>query len=262
MYYVYVPKVVNPTPSLLVFLHATYANPGIPLTLLSQWEAVADQNGIIISWPISTWDPAIQTWRWDCDGCESGFSVPPDDSGFIRSVIVTTQSQYGIGVGQSFVVGMSSGGFMAQRIGMEQSDVIAGIAPVSGAQYIEPTGTTFLVPVVPNSISVYRINGDIDPVVPYCGGLKGFWAGVRAYSPSVDLDVDFWSGPNANSCTTMTESAPLCTNGGPTAGVNGLDATGCKNGTEVLFEREIGVGHQWVPGTENKVWKFFQAHSR
>jgi polyhydroxybutyrate depolymerase len=262
MYYVYVPKIVNPSPSLFVFLHATYAMPTIPLALLTQLEAIAEQHGILIAWPISTWDPSIQTWRWDCDGCESGFAVPPDDSGFIHVSIVTIQDQYGIRAGQTFVAGMSSGGYMAQRIATEHSDIIAAIASASGAQYIQPIGTTFVAPIVPNPISVYRLNGDIDPVVPYCGGTKGFWAGVMAYSPSVDSDVDFWADQNANSCTSTAQSQPLCTNGAPTPNVNGQDATGCKGGTEVLFEREIGVGHQWVPGTEIKVWAFFQAHAR
>jgi polyhydroxybutyrate depolymerase len=262
MYYVYIPKVVSPTPSLVVFLHATFAMPAIPLALVPQWETIADQYGIFVLWPISTWDPTIQSWRWDCAGCESGFAVAPDDSGFIRSVILTIQNQYGVSPGQSFVSGMSSGGYMTQRVGMEQSDLIAAIAPVSGAQYIQPVGTTFVAPIVPNPISVYRLNGDIDPVVPYCGGTKGFWGGVAAYSPSMDQDLDFWSETAANSCTTFAQSQPLCTSGQPTDGINGQDATGCKGGAEIIFEREPGVGHAWVSGTEAKVWAFFQTHSR
>jgi poly(3-hydroxybutyrate) depolymerase len=262
MYYLYIPKVVSPTPSLVLFLHATYAMPSIPLALVPQWEAIADQYGIFIIWPISLWDPTIQTWRWDCDGCESGFAVAPDDSGFIRSVILSVQNQYGISPGQTFVSGMSSGGYMTQRIGMEQSDVIAAIAPISGAQYIQPVGTTYVRPVVPNPISVYRLNGDIDTVVPYCGGTKGFWAGVMAYSPSMDEDLAFWSGSLANSCSTFTQSQPMCTGGEPTEGVNGQDATECKGGTEMIFVREPGIGHEWVTGTEVKIWAFFQTHGR
>jgi poly(3-hydroxybutyrate) depolymerase len=262
MYYIYIPKIVAPTPSMIVFLHATSTLSTVPLSSPGPWETIAEQYGALVVWPISTWDSTIMTWHWDCDGCESGFTVPPDDSGFVRSVIVALQTQYGIGPGQTFVAGMSSGGYMTQRVGMEQSDVIAAIAPVSGAQYIQPLGTNFIVPVVPNPVSVYRLNGDIDPVVPYCGGIKGYWAGVKAYSPSVDSDVDFWADQNVNSCTSTSQSQPLCTNGGPTDGVNGQDATGCKGGTEVIFEREIGVGHQWVTGTEAKIWAFFQTHGR
>jgi poly(3-hydroxybutyrate) depolymerase len=262
MYYVYVPKVVAATPSIVVFLHASYAKPAVPLYELPPWETIANQYGIVILLPISTWDPNIDTWRWDCDGCESGFAVPPDDSGFIRSAIMATQAQYNVKPSQTFVAGMSSGAYMAQRVGMEQNDVIAAIAPVSGAQYLQPLKTIFNPPLVGNPVSVYRLNGDLDTVVPYCGGTKGFWAKVKAYSPSVDSDVDFWAGEDANLCTSASESQPLCTDGVPTEDVNGQDETGCKGEAEVIFEREIGVGHTWIPGTEAKLWAFFQTHSR
>lgn len=45
-----------------------------------------------------------------------------------------------------------------------------------------------------------------------------------------------------------------------TPGVNGVDATGGL--AEVVFEREVGVGHAWVSGTELKLWNFFQSHTR
>ena len=250
------------TPSIVLFLHDTWTLPSIPLDLVPQFEAIADQYGIYVVWPISTYNSAYKSWYWDCDGCESGFAIAPDDSGFIRSITLALQSQYGVSSGQTFVTGMSSGGYMTQRIGMEQSDVIAAIAPVSGAQYIQPLKTTFIPPIVPNPISVYRLNGDEDSVVPYCGGTKGFWANTRAFSPSGDSDVDFWAGQNANQCASMDESQSLCTNGFPTDGVVEQDASACNGGTEVILEREIGVAHVWVPGTEMKVWAFFQAHAR
>ncbi len=262
IYYVYVPKIVAATPSMVLFLHDTWNLPSIPLNLVPQFEALADQYGFYMVWPISTYNSATQSWYWDCDGCESTFAAPPDDSGFIRSIILTLQNQYGVSSGQTFVTGMSSGGYMTQRVGMEQSDIIAAIAPVSGAQYIQPVKTTFVPPVVPNPISVYRLNGDDDSVVPYCGGTKGFWANTRALSPSGDSDVDFWAGQNANQCSGMAQSQTLCTNAFPANGVVEQDASACNGGAEVIFEREIGVAHVWVPGTEIKVWAFFQAHAR
>jgi polyhydroxybutyrate depolymerase len=262
MYYIYIPPRLAAAPSIVVFLHATYPKTAIPLYELPPWATIANQYGIVILLPISTWDPSIATWRWDCDGCESGFKVPPDDSGFIRAAILATQAQYKVDAGQTFVAGMSSGGYMTQRVGMEQSDIIAAIAPVSGAQYIQPVGTDFDPPVVPNALSVYRLQGDIDTVVPYCGGVKGFWAKIVAFSPSVDSDMDFWAGPDANQCTSSSESQTLCTNGVPTVDVDGQNATGCKGGVDVIFEREVGVGHTWVKGTETKLWAFFQTHGR
>jgi len=262
-YAVYVPQLQSG--SMVLFLHATSSWRSIPYSHVSAWEQVSDQGGFIMIWPISTFDPSGQpgpTWHWECDGCSSGFPATPDDSGFLRWLITSLQSQYSISPGKTFVAGMSSGGFMTHRVGMELSDLIAAIAPVSGMQYIQPSGTTFVAPLVPNPVSVYELHGDLDRDVPYCGGARSYWS-VRAFSPSTDSDVSFWDGPNANNCTAFSQSQPLCTAAGhPTRNVNGQDATGCLGGVEVVFERELGEGHTWPAGTEAKIWAFFQAHSR
>ena len=149
---------------------------------------------------------------------------------------------------------------MTQLVGDHESELVAAIAPVSGAQYIDPVGYQWSAPILQFPVSVYRLNGDLDMVVPYCGGTKAFWHNMKAYSPSMDGDLGYWSGQNQ--CSSFSQTQPLCTNGLPTEGVNGNDATGCLNGSEVLMEREVGYGHQWVPGTELKIWAFFQTHGR
>ena len=258
-YTVYVPQNLSSQPSLVVVLHPT-STVQPPLFRAFQWEQLADQYGFVIVWPIARYNAWVKTWHWECDGCESGFFKPPDDSGFLRSMIVTLQARYQVPRSRTFVVGMSSGGFMAERVGMESSDLVAAIAPVSAAQYIQPiNGKTFTAPILPNPISVYELHGDEDPSVPYCGGTKNYW-GVNSTSPSMDSDVAYWSGPKGNNCGTFSVSKPLCTNGQPTTGVNGQDATVCSASTEVVFVREVGVGHTWLDGTEAKVWSFFRTH--
>ena len=258
-YSVYVPQKLSDPPALLVVLHPT-STVQPPLFRAFDWEKLADQYGFVIAWPIAKYNPWVKTWHWECDGCESGFRPLPDDSGFVRSVIVSLQSQYHVPRRRTFVVGMSSGGFMAERVGMESSDLVAAIAPVSAAQYIQPvSGRTFSPPILPNPISVYELHGDVDAAVPYCGGTRDYW-GVSSTSPSMDSDVAYWSGPSGNNCGIFSVSAPLCTNGQPTTGVNGQDATGCSSSTEVIFKREVGVAHTWPAGTEAKVWAFFLSH--
>ena len=105
----------------------------------------------------------------------------------------------------------------------------------------------------------YELHGDLDLSVPYCGATKDYW-GVNSTSPSMDSDVGYWSGPNGNNCATFSVAAPLCTNGQPTTGANGQNATGCLSSTVVIFQRGVGVAHTWVPGTEAKVWAFFLSH--
>ena len=149
---------------------------------------------------------------------------------------------------------------MAHRVGTDLSDIVAAVAPVSGMIDIHPIGQDFDPPQPTHPVSVYELHGDQDPEVPYCGGIGWFWGKLHYDQPSSDDDVNFWI--SANSCTMRSTSQPLCTNGAPTVGVNGQEATGCAGSATIIFEREIGVGHVWVTGTEAKIWAFFRGHPR
>ena len=261
-YAVYTPKKLVPNPAMVLFLHSTSANSATnpPYYGMQPWEALADQYGFLMVWPVSSYNPVDKLWYWECYETTTTFKVDPDDSGFLRWLITSLQSQYGISTGSTFVTGMSSGGFMAHRAGTDLSDIVAAIAPVSGMIDIHPIGLNYSPPVPTNPVSVFELHGDEDTVVPYCGGTGWFWGALHDTLPSVDDSVDFWV--SANSCTSRTTSLPLCTNGQPTAGVNSQDATGCTGGAEVVFDREVEVGHVWLAGTEAKVWAFFQTHGR
>src|SRR5205823_1301794 len=110
--------------ALVVVLHPT-STVQPPLFRAFDWEKLADQYGFVIAWPLARYNGFVKTWHWECDGCESGFFRPPDDSGFLRSVILIVQAKYQVPRSRTFVVGMSSGGFMAERVAMESSDLVA-----------------------------------------------------------------------------------------------------------------------------------------
>jgi polyhydroxybutyrate depolymerase len=261
-YAVYTPRTLAARPSLVLYLNSTSASPATepPYFGLPPWEALAEQYGFVMVWPVSSYNSAHALWYWDCYETDTTFPINPDDSGFLRWLITSLQGQFAIGTGNTFVTGMSSGGFMAHRVATDLSDIVAAIAPVSGMIDIHPIGVNFLPPDPTNPISVYELHGDEDTEVPYCGGTGWFWGGLHDSLASVDDSVNFWI--SANSCTHRSMTQPLCTNGQPTAGVNRQDATGCNDGVEVVFEREKNVGHVWLRGTEAKVWAFFQTHAR
>jgi poly(3-hydroxybutyrate) depolymerase len=73
---------------------------------------------------------------------------------------------------------------------------------------------------------------------------------------SVDETVNYWLAADG----LPANATPLCTNGLPTPGVNGVDEIG--NGVEVTFVREPGVGHVWPISTYATVWNFFAAHPK
>lgn len=259
---VYTPKKLAAAPALVLYLNATSQNAATqpPYFDFQAWESLADQYGFVIAWPISSYNPLDKLWYWDVYETDTTFPVDPDDSGFLRWLITSLQSQYAVSPNNTFVTGMSSGGFMAHRVGTDMSDIVAAIAPVSGMIDIHPIGQNFLPPQPAKPVSVYEMHGDEDPVVAYCGGTGWFWGALHDTLPSVDDSVDFWI--SANSCTKRSTTKTLCTNSQPTQGVNSQDVTGCSDGVEVMFTREPEVGHQWVRGTETKVWNFFRTHSR
>jgi poly(3-hydroxybutyrate) depolymerase len=261
-YAVYRPKSLAATPSMVVFLNATSQNASTnpPYVYMQPWETLADEYGFVMVWPISSYNASSHDWYWDCYETDTTFSVPPDDSGFLRWLITSLQSQYGVSAGHTFVSGMSSGGFMAHRVGTDLSDIVAAIAPVSGMIDIHPIGQNFDPPQPTNPVSVFELHGDEDVEVPYCGGTGWFWGKLHDDLPSSDDSINFWI--SANACAKRSTLQTLCTNGAPTFGVNQLQATVCSDGSTVVFQREIGVGHTWVTGTEAKIWSFFRSHPR
>jgi len=261
-YAVYTPKKMAPTPAMVLFLHSTSQNSATnpPYYEMVPWEQLSEKYGFVMVWPISSYNPTFKQWYWDVYETDTTFNVNPDDSGYLRWLITTLQAQYGVSANNTFVTGMSSGAFMAHRAATDMSDLIAAIAPASGMIDVHPIGQHFLPPQPVQPVSVFELHGDEDTVVPYCGGSGWFWGGLHDSLPSIDDTVNFWI--SANTCTNRSTTQDLCTNGEPTKGVNGLDATGCNDGVEVLFVREVGMGHTWPKGTEAKVWAFFQQHQR
>jgi polyhydroxybutyrate depolymerase len=147
-YAVYRPQSLAPNPAMVLFLNSTSQNtPTDPPYVYTQaWETLADQYGFVMVWPVSSYNPSNHTWYWDVYETDSTFPVPPDDSGFLRSLITTFQSQYKVSPDRTFVAGMSSGGFMAHRVGTDLSDIVAAIAPVSGMIDIHYIGQDFAPP--------------------------------------------------------------------------------------------------------------------
>lgn len=256
-YAVYVPNSVAANPALVLVLHPT--KPGLtpPAYFASvPWKSIADLNGFIVTWPISTYNTRAQSWFWDALILDFAFPVLPDDAGFLRRLIIDLEAQYPINPGQVFVTGFSSGAFMTHALGAQSADLIAAINPVAGQVYAEKWGMIATMPPPSRPVSVLDVHGDADPNVPYCGGKRGLW-GERLNLASLDETVGYWI--NADICS---DSVPqFCSNGQPTT-APGLAAISCANNTEVDFIRRVGGGHAYPPDIEATAWQFFASHGR
>jgi len=235
----------------------------------SQLSTKADQAGFAVAYPYALVSPGAGITEWNEFFNASFGSNPPDDVGFLRALIGTLQAQLHPDPKRIYVTGLSNGGFMAHRAGIQLSDLVAAIAVAEGT--VVSPGSIQNVPAPLGAVSVLMLHGDQDGTVLYCGGL--------AYA-SQEQSFNYWSA--ANRCSATDTPAPLCDAQGITP-VLEKNASGCSGGTEVRFYKLQGGAHDWytvpmnVTGqvpfnptfnantgitTDDIVWNFFVAHPK
>jgi polyhydroxybutyrate depolymerase len=269
IYSVYLPPALQTNPALLLVMHGaaitTQSNP--PLTVCTTtmgWDATADANGFVLVCPIATYIPGSPTGRflWNSYGLDSYFPAPPDDSGFLRSLILlmqqpTSSGGFATDPNRTFVMGFSSGAMMAQRACIENADVVSACAVASGTLWAASQAPT--VPAPSQPVSIIELHGDADPTLEYCGGNFYPVPNQPAVTvPSMDVDLNYWltaDGLGSN-------PTPLCSNGEVSANVFRLDSKSANGQTEVQFVREMGYAHTYEAWTISSTWEFFSTHGR
>jgi polyhydroxybutyrate depolymerase len=274
-YYVYVPSSLQANPPLLLMLHATSTLPANkpPTTINYGWKTFAETNGFVLVQPASTYNANSGQWNWNAYYLSEAFTpaevgtctVPPatacpDDAGFLRQLIVNLTAQYHVNPNQVFVAGMSSGAMMAERVGVEISDLVAAIIPGSG-QIVGQSTLPITLPGPPVApVSVQEWQGTKDRVLPPCDNGTTEYSGYTFYMATVDQTFNYWTAQN--SCTVFQNNEPLCLDGKANPATTGNDATACTNGVEVQFIWEENIGHEWEPGNNQTRWNFFASHPK
>ena len=150
-----------------------------------------------------------------------------DDSGYLRNLIETIISEYGVDLGSIHVLGHSNGGFMAHRMACDHADLIASFASLAGATFLntnacQPDRTTHAL----------QIHGDQDDVIEYNGGCIG-----NCY-PGAELTAEIWA--QKNGCTSTPEA------GTPLNLVNGI------SGDETSIQRYV---RECDEGGSSELWR-------
>ena len=193
---------------------------------------------------------------------DAAFPAPaPDDSGFLRQLIVNLTAQYNVNPNQVYVAGFSSGAQMTERVGVEISDLVAAIIPASGqlvGQQVPP-------PLLPGAalapIAVQEWHGTLDENLWPCSNGTTKYSGVTFTLDTVDDTFNYWAQQNA--CTALQTTQTLCTNGAATPGLAGNLATSCAgSNVEVQFIWEPNVAHSWQQQQDTARWLFFAAHPK
>jgi polyhydroxybutyrate depolymerase len=222
------------TGTLIIALHGG-GGTGLGMESLTGFSTLADQDGFAVAYPDGQVDASegVQDWAYF-------FNDFTDDVTFFRQLITTLQATVAPDPKRIFVAGFSAGGFMSHRLGVEVSDLIAGIGVVEGA--LASSEDLTAVPSALGPVSVVILQGDEDHTVPYCGDTT---------DASQEETFNYWSGTSANSCSTFDTSLALCDSSGNITTVSEKDATGCSGNTEVKFYKLIGGTHAWNTGPMN-----------
>lgn len=251
--------------ALVIALHGSGGS-GLGMESLTGFSTLGDQDGFAAVYPDGLVEPGEGVPDWSYFFNDFG-----DDVGFIRTLITALQTTVGPDPKKIFVSGFSAGAFMSHRLGVQLSDLVAGIGVVEGAI---SSGTGAAVPSALEPVSVIVVHGDQDHTVFYCGSQT---------DASQEDTFNYWSGASANSCSALDTQSALCDAQGNITTVVEKNASSCRSGTEVQFYKLIGGTHTWNSGpmnvpnqapynpdfdtstgitTREILWNFFAAHPK
>ena len=185
----YVPASKPAKPALVLVMHGSRGD-GQQMRAASRYgfDVLAERHGFVAVYP----DGYQQHWN-DCRGSANYAANMEniDDVGFLRALVQQMVEEQGVDPERIFATGLSNGGQMAYRLGLEAPELVAGIAamaanlPVASNLDCEPSG---------EDVAVLVMNGTADPVNPYEGGLvEIFGDASRGQVMSASATAGYWA---------------------------------------------------------------------
>jgi polyhydroxybutyrate depolymerase len=205
---------------LVVVLHGSDGS-AAGMEELTGYDEVADREGFLVAYadglPVDIGAGFIaQSWNsGEC--CEPATSNRVDDVGFLSKLIDKMIARFPVDPDRVFIVGHSNGAIMAQMLGCQLADRLAGIASVAGA--LDDTSTCEPTRPVP----FLEIHGTDDEDVAWSAGENG---------------VSYWRQFNGCGPQEIRNDAP---------GVTTMEWSRCRDGGIVKFITIDGANHPW-PG--------------
>ncbi len=168
-----------------------------------------------------------------------------DDVKFIEKMIDLMHAKHNIDSDKVFVIGMSNGGVMAIKLGLELSEKISGIAVVSAQmefkrQYLQ----------LNNPLSMILINGTVDAVFPYQGGQLKPFKSIKNKGKvlSTQQTIDYFV--KNNGCQEKSVIKEMDDNTMDMTKIVSNIYEGCQQGKLVKLMKVIGGGHTWPGGKQ------------
>lgn len=251
----------EPAPLVLV-LHPADGTPD-QMIEISGFADAAEREGFLVVFPEGTGAFGDQLFSWNAGNC-CGYALERnvDDVGFLRSLIGELQARLNVDPQRIYATGISNGGMLAYRLACEMADVLAAVAPVSGALNVEACEPS-------EPVSLIAFHGTEDTYVPYAGGAPGvILDGNDRVDRSVEASVGFFV--RHNGCPEEPDRS--------TAGLVHTDQySPCVGGTSVVLVTIEGGGHAWPggeragsltdvptrwPNATEEIWAFFASHPK
>ena len=181
-----------PTP-LVLLLHG-YSSNGAEVEAYMRFLPLADEFGFLFAFPDGTRDILGNRFWNATDACCNFFASPVDDSGYLLALIDEVKAQVSVNSRRVHLIGHSNGGFMCYRMACDHADVIASVASLAGATWLDPNAC---LPAAP--VHVLQIHGTADLTILYNGGCLG-----AACYPAAIETVEQWA--TFDGCALIAES--------------------------------------------------------
>jgi polyhydroxybutyrate depolymerase len=153
----------------------------------------ARQEGFIVVYPEGSGRLRNKLLTWNAGHC-CGYAMENrvDDVGFMAALIEKLSRDYPVDRARVYATGLSNGGMMTHRLGIELGDRLAAVAPVIATLFGDEKKPSLPVPAL-------MINGMLDKSVPHLGGPPGgrfrdAWDGTPAL-PAME-QATFWAAVN------------------------------------------------------------------
>lgn len=224
----------------------------------------ARKEGFIVVYPDGTGRLATALLTWNAGHCcGHAMNQNIDDVGFIRALIDELVRTYPVDPSRIYATGMSNGGMMTHRLGIELSNRLAAIAPVVATVFGDEKKPA-------RPVSALMVNGMLDKNVPHAGGTPG-GRGANAWDGSPARPTlaqgEFWASANGCKRPPLEDDDDRRTRW----------RYACPSGLAVELLLVKDNGHAWPggqPGSRrgdkpssslnatDMIWEFFEVHGK
>ncbi len=193
----------------------------------SDWRKLSDAHGFVLIYPQGL-ELNKGGYHWNPDPFSKDSKSSSNDLGFVKKLINKITKKYSIDSSRVYATGFSNGAGMTYGLARHCSDLIAGIAPVSGLASEKYLSTNSGI----SPVGIISFNGSEDWERPL--------SGIEGYLASVIDASDYWSKINSSDASQHENLKQI-------SGRHVERTSYIRNNGSVTIEQHIikNGGHEW-----------------